>query len=358
MFGGKMKKIIDLFDVELLIKSLFLWVFLYSSFIALVEVTLCYILFSVFIYAFILYFSLTPPNEKIVKNIFGENPRIRLRDSTDLSLVNNSELNRSFSIAHNAAVLDFNENNAEALRLCSKYGCQLIFLDVHVTKDNVLVVQRNFKFRLENEDHNATKSIPQYNLNDFISKQKPNLCTLDEILPTVENLDVRIIFNIIHPYYKSSNSVISALLKIYEKNPFLYQKGVICSSNPIILYSVRKNDPSVIVALKWSEKSEQSPTSVSISWLKKLHCSNSVKHFILEYVDSCSWWLLNHFFYRIIGISAVILPKKIITPKIVEDWDRKNVRCIVGIVNLSMEKTYYANALGVPFLTDTLLNVN
>lgn len=112
-----MKRLAEVFDAELLIKCFFLWIFLYSSFIALTEITLWYILFSVIIYAAILYSSLTPPDEKIVKSVLGENPRVKLRESIDLNLSSNSELNRSFSIAHNAAVLDFNDNNAEAVKL-------------------------------------------------------------------------------------------------------------------------------------------------------------------------------------------------------------------------------------------------
>ena len=115
MLNMKIKMIF--FDAELLIKCFILWIFLYSAFIAFVEINLYYFLFSIIVYAIVLYSSLTPPNEKLVNNVFGENPRIKLRDSVDLNLITNSELNRTFSIAHNAAVLDFNDNNTDAVKM-------------------------------------------------------------------------------------------------------------------------------------------------------------------------------------------------------------------------------------------------
>lgn len=42
--------------------------------------------------------------------------------------------------------------------------------------------------------------------------------------------------------------------------------------------------------------------------------------------------------------------------KVVENWERKHVRCIAAVVNLSTEKLYYANALGIAYLTDTVMN--
>lgn len=113
----KMKKIIDFFDVELLFKCFCLWIFLYSGFIAIVEVSLYYILIPVIIHFVILHFSITPQNEEKVKAIFGENPRTRLRETVDLDRSIDSDLNSSFSIAHKAAALDFCHSSVEAVKL-------------------------------------------------------------------------------------------------------------------------------------------------------------------------------------------------------------------------------------------------
>lgn len=43
--------------------------------------------------------------------------------------------------------------------------------------------------------------------------------------------------------------------------------------------------------------------------------------------------------------------------KIVEHWERKNVRCVAAIVNLSAEKLYYENGLGIPYLTDSVVSL-
>lgn len=41
---------------------------------------------------------------------------------------------------------------------------------------------------------------------------------------------------------------------------------------------------------------------------------------------------------------------------VVEYWEKKNIRCMGSIVNLSAEKLYYREALGIAYLTDTVVS--
>lgn len=118
-----MKKIVEMFDVELLFKSFCFWIFLYSVFIAILEVSLYYILIPLLIHFLILYCSLRPHNEERIAAIFGENPRTKFRDGIEFDQSSTSVLNSTFSIAQEAALRDYDSNDSiEAIKMVRNFS--------------------------------------------------------------------------------------------------------------------------------------------------------------------------------------------------------------------------------------------
>lgn len=296
-----------------------------------------------------------------MNRILGVNPRTQLRDA-DEKFANDAVDDAVFCIAYRAASFDYTENNLGAIRQCSRNGCKFIHLDVKVTADNIPVISRNTTVLLKQDSVSLKKTIEEslsveIEENSIVDEAgeycQPEIPTLESAILLCKILDMKIMINVVHSFYYSSlDEVVNVFLQLYEKYPDLSDSSILSSDNPILLYKIRKRNNKIIIALQWTSFSE-TPTT-SISWLKSPFYKNKVEHCILKLVDSCALWLLNNFIYRVVGLTAVILPKHLITSEVVEYWESKNIRCIASIVNLYVEKLYYKKALGIAYLTDTV----
>nr|CAD7415943.1 unnamed protein product [Timema poppensis] len=85
---------------------------------------------------------------------------------------------------------------------------------------------------------------------------------------------------------------------------------------------------------------------------------NLFKHLAAQWLDVVHGWLLEHFHYYLIGLSAILLQKDIVNMHVVSHWRDRGLRVIPWTVNLPLEKQFFSRVLKLTYMTDTLLAVS
>ncbi|XP_043262761.1 glycerophosphodiester phosphodiesterase 1 [Colletes gigas] len=352
--------------IELILNSAFLWIFLQTSWSILISVFYYFcvpwiVWGSVFITVGIKIARIPPPNLQIVQEVLGANPLSLKKDNTVSKEYDNREQFCMRVVAHRGGGYDFPENSLTAFRNSKEKGCNAVELDVWLTKDNVPIVFHDETIdRVTGKtglikdmtwDQLKTLNITHnYPLKDkLVDDEKIPL--LNDVLEMCSNNEQRIIMDI----KDTRIEVVQAILDAYKKYPKLFQRAIVSSFNPIVVYMIRRKEPRIVGSLAWRPQYFSRTSYSGFEGPGPARYNNPFKHMAACLLNRLYEWAIFHCVYYIVGISVILLHKDTLSQRVVQEWHDRGIRVMAWTVNLPSEKIHFSRLLKVTYLTDTLL---
>jgi len=300
------------------------------------------------------YFRLPPPDPDIVNAVLGA----KLRPKGEKQ--KKSEHNIEGDIAHRGAGLDAPENTLEAVRLAAQNGANMVEFDVSFSSDGTAIAFHDDTVDRVTTAVGPVDSFTLGQLQQFdLATKHPLSANYDKIrIPTVDDfvkecLSKNMKMMIDLKTYDRPEETAALILNLYEKYPSLRTSAIITSFFPNLLYKIRSINPSIIVSISWR------PHFLAYSTWEGTEDSmrprkNGIQFLVLRAIDVVYSYLLEHFLWFFVGISAVAVHRGIVTTSFVSRWRSRGIRVFAWTVNDSLEKAYFRHVLGVTCLTDTL----
>ena len=291
--------------------------------------------------------KLPSPVPSQVQQILGELSYTRNKQSGDI-------------VAHRGACLDAPENSVEAVREAASRGATWVEFDVSFTSDGVGVV-----FHDDTVDRITTSSGPVSSfslaqlssLNLATKFNKPErfsnvrIATVEEFVAECLRLDLKVIIDL--KTYTQPQETISLLTSLYAKHPALKHNSIVTSFFPNLLYALRSSHPDAVAAISTrpgfvscqSWEGSRSSITPRFSGVKQL-LAQGVDLVFGPLLDSLIWWM--------VGLSAVLVHRAVITREYVDTWRARGVTVMAWTVNCPIEKRFYRNVIKIPVLSDTM----
>lgn len=291
--------------------------------------------------------KLPSPVPSQVQQILGELSYTRNKQSGDI-------------VAHRGACLDAPENSVEAVREAASRGATWVEFDVSFTSDGVGVV-----FHDDTVDRITTSSGPVSSfslaqlssLNLATKFNKPErfsnvrIATVEEFVAECLRLDLKVIIDL--KTYTQPQETISLLTSLYAKHPTLKHNSIVTSFFPNLLYALRSSHPDAVAAISTrpgfvscqSWEGSRSSITPRFSGVKQL-LAQGVDLVFGPLLDSLIWWM--------VGLSAVLVHRAVITREYVDTWRARGVTVMAWTVNCPIEKRFYRNVIKIPVLSDTM----
>ena len=263
-------------------------------------------------------------------------------------------------VAHRGACLDAPENSVEAVREAASRGATWVEFDVSFTSDGVGVV-----FHDDTVDRITTSSGPVSSfslaqlssLNLATKFNKPErfsnvrIATVEEFVAECLRLDLKVIIDL--KTYTQPQETISLLTSLYAKHPTLKHNSIVTSFFPNLLYALRSSHPDAVAAISTrpgfvscqSWEGSRSSITPRFSGVKQL-LAQGVDLVFGPLLDSLIWWM--------VGLSAVLVHRAVITREYVDTWRARGVTVMAWTVNCPIEKRFYRNVIKIPVLSDTM----
>ncbi|OAD60501.1 Glycerophosphodiester phosphodiesterase 1 [Eufriesea mexicana] len=346
--------------IELILNSALLWIFLQVIWSILISV------FYNFCIPWIVWGSVIisvglkiarnpPPNLSIVQEVLGINPLSLKKDNTMLKDHGNGEQYCMRVVAHRGGGYDFPENSLSAFRNSKERGCTAVEFDLSLTKDNVPIIFHDPTIDRITGKTGLIKDmtwdqLKQLDITDkFIEGEKIPL--LYEALETCLSNEQRIIIDI----KESRMEIVQVILDAYKQYPKLFQRAVVSSFNPIVIYMIRRKEPRIVASLAWRPQYFSRTLYSGLDGSAPVRYSNPFKYIAACLLDHIYEWMFYRFVYYIVGVSAVLLHKDILNQRIIQEWYNRDIRVMAWTVNLPSEKSHFSRLFKVTYLTDTLL---
>lgn len=169
--------------------------------------------------------------------------------------------------------------------------------------------------------------------------------SVEEVVELCASLGLKMIIEI----KKGSNSEETAQ---YLKNLFssyqLYDRALVCSYFPGVIYKVRKTDPKIITALVWWRDS----MSYIITGGKELfEIDSSIKVSFLSFFDRI-WEVFLPWYYDFLGVPILSCAKEHVCADMLEVWRGYGVDVVTWTVNHLKAKDFFMECLDCSVITD------
>jgi len=294
--------------------------------------------------------KLPSPDKDLVKNVLGDDMDIQDQE------------NAAWRVAHRAACLDAPENSLEAVRLAAKNGAKWVEFDVSFSSD-----LSSIAFHDDTLDRVTTASGPVNSLT-YTQLSKLDLATKHPLsasfnnvrIPSVEEfvaecvkLDLKMIIDL--KTWELPEETVNLILSLRKQFPTLKTNSIITSFFPTLLYKLRSSDPSIVTAVSTRPYFLSLATWEGVSYGMRPRFSG-IKQWVAMFLDMLYTPMLEQILWWMVGLSAVLVHRAVITREYVDMWKRKGVRVMAWTVNCPVEKKFMRQVLGVQVLTDTLEN--
>lgn len=263
-------------------------------------------------------------------------------------------------VAHRGACLDAPENSVEAVREAASRGATWVEFDVSFTSDGVGVV-----FHDDTVDRITTGSGPvssfslaqltAFNLATKFNKPEKfsnvRIATVEEFVAECLRLDMKVIIDL--KTYTQPRETIALLTSLYAKHPTLKSRSIVTSFFPNLLYALRSSHPDAVAAISTrpgflscqSWEGTRASITPRFSGPKQL-LARGLDLVTGPLLDSLVWWM--------VGLSAVLVHRAVITREYVDTWGARGVTVMAWTVNCPTEKKFYRNVIKIPVLSDTM----
>ncbi|XP_011871869.1 PREDICTED: glycerophosphodiester phosphodiesterase 1 [Vollenhovia emeryi] len=352
--------------VELIVNCALLWIFLQTA--AGVLVTVLYELYvpwivwgTLIVVVALKLIRVSPPPAGTVQEVLGVNPLLPARDKNPVPENHgNGERYCMRVVAHRGGGYDYPENSLLAFRNSRGKGCTAIELDLRLTKDNIPIIFHDPTIERLTGQTGTISEMTWEELREFdITYNHPlknkfsegeKIALLHDALQECLDSEQRVIIDV----KETRLDVVQIVLDAYEKFPKLFQRGVVSSFNPIVVYMIRKKEPRIVSSLAWRPHFFSRTSYAGLEAPGPARFRNPLKHLAACILETLYEWLLPRFVYYIVGVSAVLLHKDIVNPRVIERWCERGIRVMAWTVNRPSEKTHFSRFLKVTYLTDTL----
>ena len=265
-------------------------------------------------------------------------------------------------MAHRAACLDAPENSVEAVRLAAKTGAKWIEFDVSFSSDLSAVAFHDDTLDRVTLASGQVNSLTYTQLSKLdLAPRHPLSASFNNVkIPSVEefvaeciSLDLKMIIDL--KTWELPDETVNLILSLHKQFPTLKTNSIITSFFPNLLYKLRSSDPQIVTAVSTRPYFFSLATWEGVSTGMRPRFSG-MKQWVATCLDMLYTPMLQQLLWWIVGISAVLVHRAVITREYVAMWKRKGVRVMAWTVNCPLEKQFMRKVLGVQVLTDTLEN--
>lgn len=299
------------------------------------------------------YYRLPPPNPSRVLQILGPDP------------ANNGANNQiDWEVAHRAACLDGPENSIEALRLAARNGAKMVEFDLSFTSCMSPVV---FHDDTLERVTNGTGKIGAWTLSNLrtlcLAAKHPlgnsfaapvPIPQLEEFVKECLNLKMKMIIDL--KTYEIPEETAAEVVGLYRKYPEMRTCTMVTSFFPHLLYRIRSLDPDIICSISYRPHFFAYSTYDGTDDNMRPRFTGLLQGLAII-ADMVFPILLDNLIWFLVGLSAVLVHRAVVTKPYVAGWRRRGVRVMAWTVNDPLEKAYCRHVLAIPCLTDTLEKV-
>jgi len=268
--------------------------------------------------------------------------------------------NEPIVLGHRAGQFEAPENTGIAIKIASRNGATAVEIDLEFSKDGVPVIFHDddvdrvtdgkgkvsdFLFKDLRKLNAAAK------FNYTVTKEGKKSIDFEPIPTLMEGVELCKKHNLVIDLDVKSDGIktclaLKDLLKKYPDAPsFLF----VTSFYPNIVYHIRKECPQFFTGLIW----RYHYLSRTIAGKPRYPWYITP---VLDIADKLSEILVHYWLPDFLGISLVAMHKDHLSPRYVNEWRKRDVEVVSWTVNNPLEKKYFLTRLGVPIVTDSLLN--
>lgn len=297
------------------------------------------------------YARLPPPNPVLVREVLGPD------------LVTLPPAEGDWEIAHRAAALDAPENSLEAVRLAAANGATWVEFDVSFTSDMTAVAFHDDSLDRVTEASGLVNQTSYSALSKLdLAPRHPlsasyhgvNIPRVGEFVAECLRLDLKLIMDL--KSYEIPEETVSLVLGLYRDYPALRTRAMVTSFFPQLLYRLRSQDPDIVVSISTRPHFLGFSTYEGSDHDMRPRFSG-LQQVAARVTDLVYSWMLPEVVWFVVGLSAVLVHRAVVTRQFVASWKAKGVRVMAWTVNNPLEKAYFRHVLGVQVLTDTLERV-
>lgn len=263
--------------------------------------------------------------------------------------------NSPIIIAHRGGALNAPENTLAAFKLAKENGATGVEFDLDFTKDGVPVIIHDSTVDRTTDGTGKVSDFTYEEIKRLNASVKhplgdkfPNECIphLHEVVDLCLSLGLQMYIDI--KAATQANRAANTLKDIFASHQ-LYDKAMVCSFYPNVIFQMRRADPNVLTALTWRKhivaKTSYDGPSRFKEWWKQL----------LTPVLDRIWELhLHSWVYDFLGVSVFLSHAAHLSRDYVKEWQDKGVSVVVWTVNDPAEKDYFTGVLKCPIMTDCM----
>lgn len=256
-------------------------------------------------------------------------------------------------IGHRGCSLEAPENTLAAFKLAKENGAQGVEFDLDFTKDGVPVIIHDSTVDRTTDGHGKVRdfiyeeirrlnaSAKHPNREKFPDERIPHL---QEVVDLCVNLGLQMYIDV--KAASQAGKAASVLKNLFASHQ-LYDKAIVCSFYPNVIFQVRRADPNILTALTW----------------RKMFIS------LTDYCGPCrykEWWKqllaplldriwelhLHSWVYDILGVSVFLSHTAHFSREYQREWQNNGVSVVLWTVNDPAEKDYFGRVLKCPIMTD------
>ncbi|XP_051878099.1 glycerophosphodiester phosphodiesterase 1 isoform X2 [Pristis pectinata] len=226
-------------------------------------------------------------------------------------------------------------------------------LDIEFTSDGIPILMHD---RTVDRTTDGTGSLDHLTFEEVrklnpAAKHRLHKSFLGEKIPTLKEAISEILKTNMTIYFDVKGHAVqaSAALKgMYKEYPELYNRSIVCSFEPLVIFKMRQADQNVVTALT------HRPWSLSYHGNGKPKY-DGYKQYLYMLLDIILDWSHHAFLWKLLGISAFLMQKNFISLNYMQFWAERGVEVVAWTVNYADEKRYFEHILHCIYITDSLV---
>lgn len=260
---------------------------------------------------------------------------------------------------HRGAPKSFPENSMAGFAQAKADGADLIEFDVALTKDGKAVLMHDDDLDrttdMKGPIRDKTRAeLDRCDISATFKRTAPGdhcrLATVSrERVPDMEDVvkwavenNTRMLFDV----KDSDNELVDQIANLFQKYN-LYDKAIVCSFFPWVVYRIKKGDQKILTGLTWRLK------FWSYHDIENIRPRYSgPKQMLFEMIDVAHVWLLKKVTPWYLGADLLLTNNLDISQALIMDQRRRGMRVAVWTVNDMAEMHWMLKTLNIPILTD------
>ncbi|GMT06761.1 hypothetical protein PENTCL1PPCAC_28935 [Pristionchus entomophagus] len=258
---------------------------------------------------------------------------------------------------HRGSPYSFPENSMSGFAQAQKEGADLIEFDLALSKDGIAMLMHDDllerttdltgpvkeKTLVELRAANLASKFARHNSSPASgSVPREGVPTLEEAIQFAVKNNIRMLFDV----KDYSDEMVGIIIKFFEEYN-LYNKAIVCSFYPWVIYKVKRASPGILTGLTWrqhffafSDLDAQVPRYFGLS------------HFAAQFVDCTYLFMLKTWLPTFLGADMLLTNEKDVCPAYVNAMREKGMRVAVWTVNDIVQAQWMMGSLQIPILTD------